>query len=486
MALTDKDCSLIHIVGSDRMVQRTRVVKSGEDLTLDIKGKEGVKVKVPFRNEGRTPTLLSTCALRTDNPTPYRLLLEIARGSLLRIKNLTWACRDANIELSESIRQAEKDAVTFFAEAVVCPQDSNLSDENALKSLSRSLDGLDQLEPIFTQASNKANAAADSQRAFLRGLILERPPTAKVDPLLQLPLNTVVVSPSWKQCEPESGKFKWNYVEKTLDTVIEKRLTTMMGPIIQLDEMNTPEWLYLWENDFEEMISAAMRYAKAVVEKFGDRVNLWYCAAGINDELAIKLREEERLRLILGVIQAMRQTGTRIPLLASFSRPWGEYMAETERELAPIHFAEELVRARLGVTGIGLELNFSNQSPGTYFRSYFDIEEMLNFWSLLGVPLFISLSVPSSWRPDSKAHYSSDSESEPPERISRRTQREYVAKILPALLSHPQVQGVFWNQVSDEAPHRFAHAGLLDQQGQPKSTLRTVNRILTKYFPAKP
>ncbi|WP_158545498.1 beta-galactosidase [Bremerella cremea] len=450
---------------------------------LEVLESDGVKIKVPYRTATRTPILLSTCSLRIDNKAPYDLLLELARGTLFRFRTLCNACLDADLDLLDLTLALLRDATDNFARAAVTKDHPEDADKLALKSLGDALEGISQLEHVYSAASHLAIKKQGQQRAFLRGMALNEPMSPDIKSLLTAPLNAALVEPNWKHCEPEIGHHDWQQVDQTLESIRQEGLSTILGPLFSLDRFTTPDWLYLWENDFAELLNAVQRYAVELVQHFRNRVDLWYCAAGLNDQTAVAMKEEQRLQLLIHIIHSLRSTGLRAPLLVSFAKPWGEYMTSRDRELAPIHFAEELVRARVGITGIGLEFNFGEHTPATYYRGYFDVEDLLDYWSLLGVPLFVTLSAPSSWRPDPEAIYDANRQEEPLERISRRTQRELVEHILPAILTHPQVQGVFWTQVSDAQPHRFPHAGLLDPRGRPKSSVTKMTEIIRTYFP---
>ncbi len=483
LAVTDDDCRVIHVVGSDRVVRSSVVSRTADRLLVDLQEVEGVKVKVPFRTASRTPVLLTTCSLRPDNCQPYNLVAELARGTLFRFRTLAVACREADVDLPQFTQELLQQATDKFAQAVVAHRHRAEADLLADEALVLALHGLEQLEPIYAKASQQAVHQHQGDRAFLRGIALPATWHPDVSPLLTQGINSVMVEPNWKLCETDVGQYEWEAVDQSIDEIKRRGLATVLGPMLSLDELTTPDWLYLWENDFEELLGAAVRYCQALVERFQGEVDLWYCAAGLNDRVALDLKEEQRLRLLVNVVQTLRGSGLRAPLLVSFAKPWGEYLKGSDRQLAPIHFAEELVRARVGITGIGLEMNFGESEPASYFRGFFDIVELLDQWSLLGMPLFVTLSAPSSWRADPGAIYDPRRTTEPLERISRRTQRLVVEHLLPALYTHPQVQGVFWSQATDTVPHRFPNAGLIDQRGRAKSALRRLEDLTHSHFP---
>ena len=67
-------------------------------------------------------------------------------------------------------------------------------------------------------------------------------------------------------------------------------------------------------------------------------------------------------------VQVVRKIDPRTPIVVSFDQPWGEYLVDQEHELAPLHYADALVRADLGISGFGLEMNAGYWPRGTAHR----------------------------------------------------------------------------------------------------------------------
>ena len=94
--------------------------------------------------------------------------------------------------------------------------------------------------------------------------------------------------------------------------------------------------------------------------------------------------------------------------MIGIDQPWGEYQGRRAVDLSPIHFADALVRARLDLKAIFLEMNFGCFTGGTLPRSEMDLNRFLDYWSLLGLPLLVGLSVPSADGADPKARQKID------------------------------------------------------------------------------
>ena len=163
-------------------------------------------------------------------------------------------------------------------------------------------------------------------------------------------------------------------------------------------------------------------------------------------------------------------------------QPWVAFMAENECDLSPLHFADALVRAELGLSGIGLEINLGYWPGGSNVCDILEFSRLLDRWSLLGLPLLVMLTLPSSCGPDSLRSPAKPQPYAATGGATPESQREWIERLLPMLLAKQPVQGIFWNQLSDAGPHDFANGGLFDASGQPKPALGCACAIFREQF----
>ena len=109
----------------------------------------------------------------------------------------------------------------------------------------------------------------------------------------------------------------------------------------------------------------------------------------------LALSEQERLRLVARTVELVRSLDPDTPALVSFDQPWAEYMRQRHSDFPPLHFADALVRAGLGLAGLMLEINVGYLPGGTLPRHPLEFSRQLDAWSLLGLPLWLSLCAPS-------------------------------------------------------------------------------------------
>jgi hypothetical protein len=256
------------------------------------------------------------------------------------------------------------------------------------------------------------------------------------------------------------------------------------GPLLQIDKWSLPDWMYLWgEGDEENFRSCVAEHIQAVVERYRGKVQLWQCAAGLNIDNDFAHSEEERLRAAVLSIQTIRSVDPRAPVVITIDQPWGSFMSREECDLSPMHFADALVRADLGLSGIGLEINFGYAPSGTEPRDAVEFGRQMDRWSTLGLPLLVTLTAPSAASADPQAHpgvrplrYAGSEE------LSGAVQRAWGQKFLGVLLAKQPVQGIVWNQLLDSQPHAFPHGGLFDVQDQAKPVLELLGSLRQQHL----
>ncbi|MCA9229439.1 MAG: endo-1,4-beta-xylanase, partial [Planctomycetales bacterium] len=276
--------------------------------------------------------------------------------------------------------------------------------------------------------------------------------------IIQLPL-------AWRSIEAREGRRDWTQSDQQLAWCQKSGLKIAAGPLLRLDDHGMPAWMVLWEGDFDNLARVMLDHVRAVVTKYAGRVHLWHVASRVNTSKLLSLEEEQRLYLVAQALELVRQIDPRTPTVVSFDQPWAEYLANQGEDLAPLHYADALVRADLGISGFGLDINIGYRPNGSGFRPTFEFGRLLDQWSLWGLPLMINLSTPSSADEDVLARQGIEVDFA---NASPASQRDWAASILPLLLARSTVQVILWNQLSDGVAHEFPHAGLFDAQQQPK------------------
>jgi hypothetical protein len=130
------------------------------------------------------------------------------------------------------------------------------------------------------------------------------------------------------------------------------------------------------------------------------------------------------------------------------------------------------------LTGIVLEINVACAPGGTLPREPLDFSQHLDYWSMLGVPLVLAVTMPSAPGADPLAQYQTAGGIE----WTTATQQTWINRFVPLMLAKSSVLGILWNQLRDAEPHTFAHAGLFDLRRHPKPALRTLSSLRQAYL----
>ena len=121
-----------------------------------------------------------------------------------------------------------------------------------------------------------------------------------------------------------------------------------------------------------------------------------------------------------------------------------------------------------------LEMNVGCFRGATLPRTELDMSRQLDYWSLLGLPLMISMTIPSGDGDDPQAQRRIKI---PSGSWSPESQQAWIARYVPLMLAKPSVQAVFWSQLRDSVPHDLPNAGIWSDRRQPKPALRTLAAI---------
>jgi hypothetical protein len=231
-----------------------------------------------------------------------------------------------------------------------------------------------------------------------------------------------------------------------------------------LERNELPDWLYLWDDDFETVQAYVNNYMRAVVAQFHGQAHVWYATAGTNLQQSLSLSEEERLRLTISAIESLRHQDRQTPVLVGIAQPWGEYLSRASLDLSPWQFADVIVRAELNVSGFVLELDLNTTARHTLPRDLLEFHRMLDQWATFNLPLIIRLSAPTTIQADT-AHLN------------------YIRELIELCWQKQVVQGVLWGQLIDRAADEV---GLVRPDGELKPILGTLRDIWKRFRSVRP
>lgn len=479
--LTEAMLQRICITGLEEIPWYSRVYWDDDDLlVIERSVNDSGNVHVPWP-VGRRERTLTTASLM-ERERPYQLDVELARGTISMIRNQLDAWRMAGMVVPDSVCTQLSDASGEFAKAATAQHQPAEASRHAQQAIEIAARAAFELGIGYTEQALGVRRRQTPRLTTLFGINLGRLlPSEKAAPQVCETFNTGVVPLHWRRIEEAEGARNWTGVDKQLQWCQKHGLKVCSGPLLQFDAAGVPDWSYLWEDDFDSLLAFMLEHVAAVVERYRGKVQLWQVAGRVNSGDVLSLTEEQQLRIVAHAVEKVRQRDTRAPVVVSFDQPWAQYLAHQRLDLPPLHFADTLVRAELGLAGLGLEINAGYDPGGTMFYSLIDYSRQLDRWSQLGLPLLVALTTPSASTPAGKGKMQpiASAEVEP---CTPASQGDWVKQCVPLLLAKYCVQAVIWNQLCDTEPYEYPHGGLFDEAGEPKPALESLHGLRQRYL----
>jgi hypothetical protein len=244
------------------------------------------------------------------------------------------------------------------------------------------------------------------------------------------------------------------------------------GALLSFAERNVPDWLYIWEHDFDTIRDLAFEHVRRIINRYGQYVQTWEVIAGIHANNCFTFNFEQLMELTRMAAAVTKQLSPRSTAIVGIVAPWGEYYARNQRTIPPLLYADMASQSGIAFDAFGLQLLFGPAVDGMFVRDLFQISSMIDQFAKFGKPMHITaVQAPSGDGPRPDA---SSTTSVPlgggfwREPWNERIQAEWLRKFVEIALSKPFVESVSWNVLVDGAASPIPSGGLLRTDMQPK------------------
>lgn len=467
-----------YFTGLDEIPWRSRTQWTDEGLSIRRVENDSGNFHVPYLLPGLGEISLQTACLMERN-SPYHLTVELARGSIHRIRNQLALWQASGVPIHDRPPALGK-ALELLSRATTEQHDPPEAEKFARQAIVTAENLISELAIQFADVVIAARRRQPGRGTPAMAVNLGSAPFGEAAGRYVVnTFNAANVPFSWRDIEVHEGRRDWSLPDKQLEWSRANNLKVIAGPLLSFDHNGLPPWLFLYEGDADALVSYVDDFVRTAVGRYKGRVQLWQVAARMNVQQTFELGEEERLRLAATIIETVRQLDPKTPIAMVIDQPWGEFMRAQDCDFSPLHFADALVRADLGLNSIGLEINLGYDADATQPRDAIDLLRQIDRWSSLGLPLVVTLAAPGGGDADPKAR----AKLKPLANGGAFSpQMHCVKNLIPLLLSKPAVQGIIWNQLMDSVPHELPNAGLFDGTNQPRPAATAFREIRTKYL----
>ncbi len=463
--------------GPDGMPWPTEVSVESSRLTVRRQVEESGCLLVPWKldSAGR---LLNATATLIERDSPYHFLVELARGKVHQLRTQAAEWQAGGLQVPDGLAQQIRDASVGFARAATLPP-SDEAGREAQAVLELGYRAAEELVQQYIEQMFQARHLPQPRLDTTLGCRLGAAPLVgeQAEALLQSG-NSVCLSLTWKEVEPTEANYRWEEYDDMLEWAHALGMTVTAGPLIDFSPTHLPEWLWLWERDLSSIATFMADYIQTAVKRYHGRIRTWQLTAASNSASLLGLGEDEMIWLTVRMVEAARQVDPKLEIVIGISQPWGEYLAIEDRAHSPFVFADTLIRSGLNLAALDLEMVMGAWPRGSYCRDSLNVSRMLDLYTILGVPLRVTLGYPSSddtdprVSPDVKVAAGSWRHG-----FSLESQADWSSCYAALALCKPSVRSVQWVHLSDAEPHLFPHCGLFDGQNQPKPVVQRLRRL---------
>jgi hypothetical protein len=468
----------------DQTPAPTTVHISDDCLTLTRTPNESGFLLVPWPVEPFGTLVVSSTTLR-ERSEPYRLLVELARGKLNQVRGQAVEWQGLGLRTGPDFDQTLLDATRTFGRAALAATPAE-ADAQATRVLELAHGLADRLVRDYvdqrlatrhgTEGLLDTRLAARHARA-LRGAALAEYARA---------FNAASVTFRWRDVEPNEAQYDWTEADAAVAAAVSAGLPVTIGPVIDLAPGMMPGWAAGWESDLPALAAFMCDYLETAVSRYKGDVRRWVVCAGFNHADAVGLGDDDRLRLAFRLFEAAAQVDPNLELILSVAQPWGDYLVVDDQTISPVTFPDDLVRAGVRLAAVELEFRIGTRPRGSLPRDLLDTARVLDVFGMLGLPLEVVLSTPSSADTDRQATDHKQTVWRHGWRAgpSPEEQAEWGAAFAALALCWPQVRAVTWDHWSDAEPHLVPFGGLLDANGRAKPLLARLRALRTEHLDA--
>jgi len=477
-----------YLIGSDNSAMRANIEFVDGMIQCDKResGASAIAIQVPVGECGELT--LQTCLL-PEREEPYQLSLELARHRLMTIYNKSedWGMFD--LEPDHPVTQRMERARTLFIEALCLQKDEPAKSEKmALESLMASVDGSEELALAHADLlfNRRKSTGSMPRYVFGCGVNLEAS-----DPRLRAGIlsnfDFLLLPTPWKILAPEEGDYRWELMEAWVQWANANNVPVVAGPLISFEPANLPDWLFIWEHDYETVRDLIYEHVERVVSKFKGAIHTWNVVSGLHVNNHFTVAFDQLMDLTRMSTMVVKKAQPQAKVIVELRQPFGEYYGQNQRSIPPMMYADLMLQGAINFDAFSVKLLIGQAQPGQYARDLMQLSNLLDQFSSFGKPLNVVMATPSETVSQEMIAVPDTGIPVDPncgywrKPWSPVVQSHWLEAMLHVTLSKPFVESVSWSDLMDHPQIELPLSGLVDESMQPKAAFKrmaTFRRML--------
>lgn len=449
------------LIGADGVPVRGELHLRDGAITCESRNSEALGLSLLWPVAGCGTLQVETTRL-PSREDPYHLHVELARHRLMRIsfKREEWGLFDypGLDEVAAAIDRARDLFVAALQHADDPPRAAELADQSLALSVSAS----EQLARFHASVFiARRQQSGGLPRGFLGAGLPARPSAAESLERAKSALDFVRVPFCWREIQPTEHEAGYDEVDGLLRALSKTSLGVRGGPLLNFGVSWVPDWMYIWENDYDAIADFAKEHVRRTVKRYAGKIHNWIVASGLHADSVFPFTFEQIIDLTRMAAGIARQTSARAQVVLELTQPWGEYYARNQRSIPPLLYAEMAVQSGIAFDALGVRLLFGLAAEGFHARDFFQVSSLLDRLANLGKPVHVTAaavpSQPSGGSPVDALRAGGAWR----DGWSEAVQADWLGELVETALSKPYVESVSLQQIADGGDDAVPSGGIL-------------------------
>lgn len=465
-----------YLIGSDNSAMRAAITYEDGVIQCDKReaGVASLALQLPVGDCGELT--LQTCLL-PDRDDPYLLHIELARHRLMLLYNKSedWGMFDIRSDhpVTKRVDLARK---KFIEALCLQKEDPAKADGMAREALILSIDGSEELALAHADLLLNRRKLTGSLPRYVFGAGVDlRQDDNRLRSGVLANFDFLALPTPWKQLAPEEGDYHWEPMESWVKWASANDVPIIAGPLVSFESSNLPDWLFIWEHDYETVRDLIYEHIERVVNRFKDKIKVWNVVSGLHINNHFTVAFDQLMDLTRMATMVVKKVQPQAKVLVEIRQPFGEYYSQNQRSIPPMMYADLMMQGAIGFDAFVIKLMMGQATSGQFTRDLMQISHLLDQYSPFGKPVNLVVSVPSEMVggemiavPDSGAPVDPNSGfwRKP---WSQLVQSRWLEAMLHIALSKPYIESVSWGELVDHPEIELPLGGLVTEGLQPKA-----------------
>ncbi|MBI1372247.1 MAG: hypothetical protein GC159_05735 [Phycisphaera sp.] len=463
-----------YLVGADDVAVKANIAFADGVISCEKNTVGPAALSLPYSLDETGELMLQTCLL-PERDDPYMLTVELARHRLMKVisKQEDWGLYDLEDDHPAAMRI--RVATQKFVEALSLIDKPAEADKLARQALALGIDASEELAlaQAERQLSKRLEKGNLTRHAFGCGISLKQDLEA-LTPTLLKNFDYVRLPTPWRELEPNEQEYNLKPLDRWCHWAYTNRIPIVAGPIVSFAPHVVPDWLYIWQHDYDTVRDLLYEHVERVVRRYGKVVSLWNVVSGLHVNDNFSFNFEQLMDLTRMAVMLTKKAQPNAKTLIEITHPFGEYYANNTQSIPPLMYAEMVLQSGIPFDGFGLKVLMGQPKSGQFTRDLMQLSALLDRFHGLGKPMYVTaVGVPSKLveiepTEDNGTPLRSGYWRKP---WSGVVQGKWLEAFYNVCLSKTFVESVAWLDLADHADSEMPDAGLIKGDMQPKRAL---------------